>query len=363
MTFTIGNRKLGAGHPVFVIAEIGVNHEGRLDDCLEMVRQAAWAGADAIKLQTVDPDENYVKGHPSWELFRTCQLTPEETKQAFDLARELGMEPFTTSPDPNTLSWVDALGVPVHKISSGMMTNDVILRKTCALGKPVLISTGMATIEQIDHAIGVAKATGNRDIALFQCTSEYPAPLETLNLATMAWFADRYDIPVGFSDHSEGVDAAIVATGLGAVMIEKHFTLDRTRASFDHGISLEPQGFREMVDGIRAAQEGGMAYVRERVPAYEVMIGNAGRILPAKLKERAAGNLRCLVARRPIAAGEIYTEENIGLKRPFPDNRGMEPEYYESVIGLKSTRSLDVDDPIKAADVAWKESEACHGAA
>ncbi len=351
MKIDFGKKKIGIGTPVFIIAEIGVNHEGSLDVCLEMVRQAAWAGADAIKLQTVDPDENYVKGHPSWELFRTCQLTQDETSKVFNLSWELGMEPFTTSPDIATLCWIDKLGVPGHKISSGMMTNDVIIKKTCALGKPVLISTGMATTEQIDHAVEVAKASGNQNIALFQCTSEYPAPKENLNLATMEWMSKRYNLPIGFSDHSIGIEAAIVAVSLGAAMIEKHFSLDCKRQGFDHKIALDPQGFKDLVEGVRAAEEGGEKFAKENAQHYDVMIGIAERVLPPNIKEKAAGNLRCLVARKPIRAGERFTEENVGLKRPFADKRGLEPIYYERVLRGNSVSSLDVDDPINIEDV------------
>lgn len=352
MTINFGSRKIGVGHPVFVIAEIGINHEGSLDVCLDMVRQAAWAGADAIKLQTVDPDENYVKGHPSWELFRTCALTQAETAEVFELSRELGMEPFTTSPDPATLHWIDKLGVPGHKISSGMMTNDVIIKKTCAMGKPVLISTGMANIEQIDHAVNIAKGTGNSDIALFQCTSEYPAPLDGLNLATMDWMQKRYHLPVGFSDHSEGIEAAIVAVSLGAVMIEKHFSLDCSRPGFDHKISLDPQGFKSLVEGIRAAESGGQDFAKENAPHYDVMIGTAKRVLPPHIQQRAAANLRCLVARKPIKQGEQFTEENVGLKRPFADRRGLEPVHYDMVLTKRAQCDLDIDDPIKLENVA-----------
>lgn len=320
-----------------------------------MVEAAAWAGADAIKLQTVDPDENYVKGHPSWELFRTCRLSRAETSEMFELSRSLGMEPFTTSPDPCTLQWVDALGVPGHKISSGMMTNDVILRKTCATGKPVLISTGMATTEQIDHAVAVAKGTGNQKLALFQCTSEYPAAASNLNLATLDWLGKRYGLTVGFSDHSEGVEAAIAATAMGATMVEKHFSLNRTQPGYDHRISLEPEAFKSMVEGIRRAQAGGLSYAKERVPELDAMIGRPERILSESLKASAAGNLRCLVARRPISAGETFTEDNIGIKRPFADKRGLEPSAYDRVAGKVAKVALEVDDPIKSNCIVNEE--------
>lgn len=347
MIIDFGSHKIGSGQPVFIIAEIGINHEGDVDSCKQMVREAAKAGADAIKLQTVDPDENYVKGHTSWDLFRSCQLTQEVTADIFELSRKLGVEAFTTSPDPLTLTWVDRLGVPGHKMSSGMITNDNIIRKSCEKFKPVLISTGLATTEQIDHAVSVALSTGNKNIALFHCVSQYPAPLENLNLATVAWMAERYHLPVGFSDHSNGIEAPMVATTMGAVMIEKHFTLDKSRESFDHRISLERREFKEMVDGIRLAEKMTFDEISKIVPKASVMVGNRERRLNQELQATALGNLRCLVARRPITAGEPFTFENVALKRPFADNRGLPPKSYDGLIGKVCLINMRTDDPIK----------------
>lgn len=368
MTITIGNRKIGKGHPVFIIAEIGVNHEGDFELCKKMVVEAAKAGADAIKLQTVDADENYIKNTPSWQLFRTCELTKSETKEIFELSRKLGMEPFTTSPDIATLNWVDNLGVDVHKISSGMMTNDLIIKKTCEIGRPVLLSTGMGTTSQIDHAMKIAKSTGNKEIALFQCTSEYPVALNELNLATMAWFADRYNITVGFSDHSAGITAAMVAVSMGATIIEKHFTLTPGRKAkieitndsgekeilevdFDHHIGLSPSDFKDMVDGIRRAEKMSFDDICKDIPEAQSMVGKSERNLSEKLQKVSAGASRCLVARKQIKSGELFTEENVGLKRPFPNNRGMEPFEYDAVIGKSATIDMNIDDPIKKNNV------------
>lgn len=369
MTIQIGERTVGQGHPVFIIAEIGVNHEGDFETCAEMVRQAAWAGADAIKLQTVDADENYIRNTPSWQLFRTCELTQDETRKIFELAHELGMEPFTTSPDVATLKWVDDLGVDVHKISSGMMTNDIIIRKTAKLGKAILLSTGMATKDQIDHAVNIAKSAGCADkLALFQCTSQYPVELDKINLATMKWMADRYDVPVGFSDHSMGIEAAMVATTLGAVMIEKHFSLTPGRKArieiendkgdkeiievdFDHHIGISPADFKAMVDGVRRAEQMTFDEIVEEIPEARAMLGEYERDLPEALKKVSAGASRCLVARRPIKKGEQFNEENVGLKRPFPDNRGLEPQEYDGVLGRVATDDMAVDDPIKVRHV------------
>lgn len=351
MILNIGNRKIGRHQPVFVIAEIGVNHEGDFNVCTEMVRHAAWAGADAIKLQTVDPDENYVKGTESWKLFRQCQLSKTETIKIFELTRELGMEPFTTSPDIKTLDWIDKSNVNIHKISSGMMTNDLIIKKSCETNKNILISTGMGTIEQIDHAVDIAKSSGNPKIALFQCTSEYPAPLENLNLFSIEWMRERYNLPIGFSDHSKGITAAIVATTLGAVMIEKHFSLDITRFSFDHRLSLDPDNFKMMVKGIRRAESLSFEQISLEIPEAKIMLGIGEKKISKTLQRVSSGNSRCLVARQHIKKGDVFTEENIGLKRPFPDNRGLEPYYYYKVLGKVAINNFEVDDPIREENI------------
>ena len=365
---TIEHKKIGRGQPVFIIAEIGVNHEGDYDTCVEMVKKAAWAGADAIKLQTIDADENYVRGTLSWQLFKTCALTQDETRKIFDLSRELGMIPFTTSPDKATLQWVDDLGVAVHKVSSGMMSNDVIIRETASLGKAVLISTGMGTLEQIDRAVEIAKTNGaDGRLGLFQCTSQYPVALDKINLASIQWMAERYGVPVGFSDHTKGKEAAMVATTLGATMIEKHFTLTPGRkveipveengkqtsitVDFDHHIGLSPEDFKAMVDGVRRAENMTFEAICAEIPDARRMVGQAEKTLPDEMQQTAAAFSRCLVARRPIKKGEMFTVDNVGLKRPFPDKRGLEPYDYDRILGQVAANDLDADEPIREESV------------
>lgn len=360
MTIQFGSRQIGRGKPVFIISEIGVNHEGDFDTCKKMVEESARAGADAIKLQTIDPNENYVEGTHSWRLFRTCEMTKEETLEIFRLTRELGMEPFTTSPDVHTMLWVDEDGnAPGHKISSGMMTNDIIIRETCKTGKPVLISTGLATTEQIDHAVAVAKEAGNQNLALFQCTSLYPVQFEDINLSSIQWMEERYSLPVGFSDHTKGVEAPMVATTLGATMIEKHTTLTPGRKvnvngemlDYDHHIGLDFDGFAEMVEAVRKAQDMSFEEVSKIVPEAEIMKGKPERFVSQDVQEMAKVMLRCLVTRKPIKAGEIFTKDNVALKRPHPENRGLEPFEYYDLLGKVAANDMSADEPIKESNV------------
>jgi sialic acid synthase SpsE len=368
MSIQIENKTIGTDQPVFIIAEIGVNHEGDFETCKKMVEESARAGADAIKLQTVDADENYVEGTFSWTLFRTCALNKEETAEIFRITRELGMVPFTTSPDVHTLKWVnDDCNSPVHKISSGMMTNDIIIRETAKMGRPVLISTGLGTTEQIDHAVKVARDAGCLDnLALFQCTSQYPVEHDKINLATMKWMADRYGVMTGFSDHTKGIEAPMVATTLGAVMIEKHVTLTPGRLveiggqmmDFDHHIGLDFGEFAAMVEGVRRAENMTFDQICEEIPTAKAMVGEGERFVPEEIQKQAAGMSRCLVARQSIKAGDILTTDNIGLKRPFPDSRGMEPFMYDQVLGMTASSDMDVDTPVKENDVEGLEQSA-----
>ena len=249
----------------------------------------------------------------------------------FDLTRKLGMEPFTTAADFATIDWVEKLDPAAHKVSSGMMTNTPIVSYVAATGRSVLISTGMAEVSEIDETVECARKSGSGNLGLFQCTSEYPAPIETLNLSAMSWFRDRYGVPIGFSDHSLGTEAPVLSVAAGATMIEKHFTLDTTKPSFDHGISLNPAGFAELATRVRRA---------------ETMLGTADRLLSSKEHEKRALMHRILVARVPIAPGDTFNAKNVGFKRPLPGTVGLPPHDYEKVLGQIARCELSMDDAI-----------------
>lgn len=327
-----GDKYIGVGHPVLVIAEIGINHEGSAAICAKMIEAAKNSGADAVKLQTCSAAENYVKGTESYELFSKSELTQEETAQMFQYARDIEIEIFTTSPDPHDLEWVDRLNPAAHKISSGMMTNSVILKETLKKGRTVLISTGLAEEQDIDTVFETVNSYGNRDgVGLFQCTSLYPCPDEHLNLATINHLKKKYEVAVGFSDHSDGIETASYAVAAGARFIEKHFTLDKTRDSYDHRLSLEPQDMKEMVEKVRWAER---------------MMGQSQKFIPEDLKLNRKKFLRCLIAKTDIKNGEVFNEDNIALKRPLPDKRGLDPKFYYDIMGKKANRDIDEDTPI-----------------
>lgn len=326
-----GQRRIGASEPVLIIAEIGVNHEGDAEVCTRMIGEAAKAGADAIKLQTMDADENYVPGTESHTLFSNCALSEEETAHMFDMARDLNLDAFTTCGDARTLEWVDRLNPAAHKISSGLLTHTPMIGLAARTGRTLLMSTGMATEEDVDEAVAMARRHGPGSVGLFQCTSVYPAPPEAMNLAGIAWLNHRYGVPAGLSDHSDGVDAAALSVAAGARMIEKHFTLDRTRPSYDHRLSLEPDRFATMVGRVREA---------------ETMLGAPGLGLSGDEQTSRRKYHRCLVARRSIESGEALDATNVCVKRPLPDKRGLEPKHFDAVIGRRTTRALAANEPI-----------------
>ncbi len=327
-----GRRRIGPDAPVVVIAEIGVNHEGSVEQCARMVEEAARAGADAIKLQTIDADENYVVGSESHKVFKGAGLTREETARMFELARSLGMEPLTTAGDFNTLQWVEALQPAAHKVSSGLLTHLPLIRRIAGYSRPILISSGMAEEAELDTALKMVRQEGADKIALFQCTSLYPAPPETLNLATMERMSRKWEVPVGFSDHSLGDEAAALAVAAGASMIEKHFTLDPSRSGLDHHISVDPEGLRRLVTRVRQAETVMGKHVGKE--SAEILGGTRKKFM------------RCLVVRRALAAGERFTEENLTVKRPLPEHRGLEPARYDEVLGCRAVRDLAVDEPV-----------------
>lgn len=331
-----GNKYIGTSHPVFVIAEIGINHEGCVDTCARMIELAKSSGADAVKLQTCPASENYVKGTESYSLFSKSELSLDETAQMFQYAKDIGIEIFTTSPDPFTLECIDKLNPAAHKISSGMMTNSVILRKTMEKGRTVLISTGLAEEKDIDDVFQTIGNYGDKKkVGLFQCTSLYPCPDEHLNLAAINYLKEKYDVPVGFSDHSVGDDTASYAVMAGASFVEKHFTLDKARESYDHRLSLEPKEMRQMIGKIRRAEN---------------MLGQGDKNLSNALEINTKKFLRCLSAKKDIKVGDKFNEDNIAIKRPLPDKRGLDPKFYYKIIGKKANKDLNFDDPICAED-------------
>jgi len=321
---------------VKIIAEIGINHEGSVEKCARMIKEAANVGVNAVKLQTIDADANYVVGSESYKIFKGSELTREETSDMFDLARAKGLEIFTTAGDIETIKWVEEFKPSCWKISSGLLTHIPMVRYLASLGRPLLVSTGMASVDDIDLAIETIRSTGNSNISLFQCTSLYPAPIDSLNLSTISWLKERYNCKVGFSDHSLGSDAAFLSVGAGATLIEKHFSLDNGRSGFDHKISLNPNGLKEMIGRIREAEQ---------------IMGEPIKYVSEPINKMREKFLRSVVAIDSILKGDIFSSENIGVRRTLSDKKGSEPKYFDTMLGLIAKKDFNVNDPITIEEI------------
>jgi len=319
-------------HSVLIVAEIGINHEGNVNVAKRMITEAAKAGADAIKLQTIDPDENYLKNTLSHKIFSNAQLTKKEIGSLFKIAKNLGVDPFTTAGDFKTIDWVNELNPSAFKISSSLLTCLPIIKYIAKKKRPILISTGMANIREIELAVETAKKANAKSISILHCTSLYPTPTNKLNLATIGLLREKFNLQVGYSDHSLGSDVAKFAVAAGARIVEKHFTLDSKRKGFDHAISLEPPAFRKMVNEIRA---------------MEKMLGKKEKIISKEEKQKIPNLRRYLVVKNDIEKGERFTEDNLGFCRIQGNKNSLEPKYFESVLGRRARKKISSQTPLK----------------
>lgn len=328
-----------------VIAEAGVNHNGDLELAFLLVEAAAQAGADVVKFQTFQAQElataqadkaAYQKettGEAETQLgmLQQLELTPEQHLQLIDHCRGCGIEFLSTAFDPVSIYLLASLNLKHWKIPSGEITNLSYLRKIGSLKQPVILSTGMANLGEIEAAIDVLEQAGtSRDqITMLHCTTEYPAPLDEVNLRAMQTIAQAFGVAVGYSDHTDGIAVPIAAVAMGATVIEKHLTLDRTMEGPDHRASLEPDQFAAMVQGIRAIERA---------------LGDGIKRPTASERPNLPIVRKSLVASRAIQAGESFSAENITAKRP---GTGISPMHWDALIGRNATRAYGPDELIE----------------
>ena len=342
MTVTIGRTPVGPGAPCFVIAELSGNHNGDLARAIATVQAAKAAGAHAIKLQTYTPDtitirsdraDFVVPGNGPWggrtlyDLYQEAHTPWAWHERLFAEAASVGLEIFSSPFDETAVVLLESLGAPAYKIASFELVDDRLLRRVAATAKPVVLSTGMANVEEIAHAIGVLRAAGCRDLVLLKCTSSYPAPDSGMNLAGMSALATIGQCPVGLSDHSLGIVAPIVAVTLGASVIEKHFTLDRAAGGVDSHFSLEPAEFQAMADAVARA---------------EVMIGHPS-FGPGLAEEANVTFRRSLYVVSDVARGDLLTADNVRSIRP---GFGLSPRHASVVIGRRAAREAPRGTPV-----------------
>jgi sialic acid synthase SpsE len=341
----LGGRTLGAGLPALVVAELGQNHNGCLKLAEQLIDAAAWAGVDAVKVVKRDltselsreaKNRRYVNQHSFGSTYgehrRALELSDDEHAMLADRIRERGLHYLATACDSASVSLLDTLGVDAFKIASRDAANLPLLENVAALSQPVIVSTGMSDFAELDAAVAVLHRQ-RCPFVLLQCTSLYPTPIDQVHLRSMAGLAERYGSLVGFSDHTPGVLLPPVAVALGAVIIEKHLTLDRRMKGTDHAASLEPDEFRRLVSEVRDV---------------EAALGRADKPIAADVLPVRAKLGRSLVTRLPLAAGTLIEEPMLTLKCP---GDGLSWLERRRVIGRRLRRDLAADEKLLAEDV------------
>lgn len=339
---TINERQVGAGFPVYVVAELSANHNQDFEQAVRLVHAAKQAGADAIKLQTYTADTLTIRADQEWfriaggtlwdghtlhDLYQQACMPWEWQPKLKVIANELGMDLFSSAFDASAVDFLESVGVPGHKIASFELVDIPLIQKMARTGKPLLLSTGMATLPEIEEAVNAARAAGASQVALLKCTSAYPSPPEEMHLRGIPHLAATFHVPVGLSDHTLGIAVPVAAVALGACIVEKHFTLSRSNPGPDSPFSLEPQEFKSMVAAIRTAERA-LGQVQYGVGESEA---------------KSLSFRRSLFVVEDIKAGEQFTTTNIRSIRPA---NGLHPRHLPEVLGRRATRDLRRGTPL-----------------
>lgn len=331
---------------VFIIAEMSANHCGDIKLAKEIIKAAKEVGADAVKLQTYTADTLTINcsnpeftvsdpkslwyGETLYSLYQKASTPWEWQKELKDYAeKEIGIELFSTPFDKTAVNFLENIGVQRYKIASFEAIDYPLVEYAALKGKPMIISTGISSEEEIKNIVEICRKVGNNDITLLKCTSSYPAPLESMNVLTIPDMIQKFGIKVGLSDHSMNIEPVVAAVALGATVIEKHFTLDRALGGADAGFSLNKQEFKEMVQAVRNTEK---------------VLGSVDYSVNAANREGA----RSLYVVKDIMQGETLTEENIRSIRP---SNGLHPKHYKEVLGRKVSRDLGFGTPLQWTDI------------
>lgn len=343
--FEIAGRAVGPGEPVYVVAEMSANHHHDYDRALQLLEVAKEAGADAVKLQTYTADTLTIdcdsevfqvgagtlwQGRTLYDLYEEAHTPWDWYPGLAERADALGLHLFSTPFDATAVDFLEEMGAPVHKIASFEIVDLGLIRRVAETGKPIIMSTGMASLAEIEDAVTTVRETGNHQLALLQCTSAYPSPPEAMNLRTIPHLADAFDVVVGLSDHTLGVAVPVTAVALGISIVEKHFTLSREDEGPDSAFSLEPHELADMVRSIRVAEQalGRVSYG----------VGD---------KEKASRAFRrSLFVVEDIPAGAELTDKNVRSIRP---GHGLAPRHLPTVLGRRAARDLARGTPL-----AWE---------
>jgi N-acetylneuraminate synthase len=338
----INGRRIGPGEPTYIIAEMSGNHNQRFDDAVKIIQAAKEAGADAVKLQTYTADSLTIRSDQPY--FRVGKGTLWEGRTLHDLygeaytpwdwqprlqavANDLGLDLFSTPFDSTAVDFLEEMNIPAYKIASFEIIDLPLIQLVAQIGKPIIVSTGMASLAEIDEAVRTIRNTGNEQIVLLKCNSAYPAPPEEMNLITIPHLSQVFEILVGLSDHTLGIEVSIASVTLGACIIEKHFTLSRSIPGPDSAFSLEPHEFKAMVDAVRTTEKA-LGSVRFGVSEHE-----AGSYVFR----------RSLFVVQDVKSGEVFTNENVRSIRP---GHGLAPKHHSQIIGRRAARDIPQGTPL-----------------
>jgi pseudaminic acid synthase len=337
----ISNRRIGSRQPTYIVAEMSANHNQDWDQAVKIVETAKKAGADAVKLQTYTPDTLTINcnnkyfnikgtlwhGKNLYKLYGKAYTPWKWQPKLKAIAENLSMHLFSTPFDTTAVDFLEKMDVPAYKIASFEMVDLPLIRRVAQTGKPIIMSTGLATLAEIDEAVRTIREAGGKQLALLKCTSSYPAPPEETNLRTILHMADAFKVPTGLSDHTIGIAVPIAAVALGACIVEKHFTLSRSIPGPDSSFSLEPNEFKNMVDAIRVAEKA------------------LGKINYNVTKGEAASRVfrRSLFVVKDIKAGEKFTKENVRSIRP---GYGLHTRYWNDVLQQRASRDIKRGTPL-----------------
>jgi len=341
-TIQINGRRIGTGHPCYIVAEMSANHNQSFDDAVKIIEAAKEAGADAIKLQTYTPDTMTIdcrspyfqigkgstwEGRHLYDLYGEAYTPWEWQPKLKEIADNLDIDLFSTPFDDTAVDFLEAMEVPAYKIASFEIVDLPLIKRVAQTGKPIIMSTGMATLAEIDEAVSVIREAGNSQIGLLKCTSTYPAPPEAMNLLTIPHLSRTFGVPVGLSDHTLGTAVPIAGVALGACIVEKHFTLSRSAPGPDNAFSLEPDEFKAMVEAVAIAEkaQGSVHYGASEHESKSLIFR------------------RSLFVVQDMKSGEIFTAANIRSIRP---GHGLHTRHLEDVLGRHAARDIKRGTPL-----------------